>query len=369
MGIRTAVFAAGAGGALFLAGAAIAQTPAAPGGASASSVSQSPSAPPSSAGTVTPSSHQQPKREVEAWGEAEIKAASTHCKAVLKGVHGVMVPEAPIKSGACGAPMVFKLMSIGKGPAVALDPPAILSCDMIATLDKWVKSDLQPLARANLGGPIVKIITMSSYSCRNAYGRKFARLSEHGRANALDIAGFETARSEPALVLTSWGPTAREIRALAAKAEQERKAAEAKAVEEAAIKAASARAPAVGMAATTVSAEPVLRPTLVPGLAIRLPGGGSLPGGTTLGIAPSQLGAPKENGRAKSGKLRPPAKRSPPAGAKAGLPSRQTSFIRKAHETACRRFRTALGPEANRAHKNHLHIDMAQRRNNSSYCE
>ena len=39
---------------------------------------------------------------------------------------------------------------------------------------------------------------MSSYSCRNAYGRAEGRLSEHGKVNALDIAGFVTARGQAA---------------------------------------------------------------------------------------------------------------------------------------------------------------------------
>jgi hypothetical protein len=42
-------------------------------------------------------------------------------------------------------------------------------------------------------------------------------------------------------------------------------------------------------------------------------------------------------------------------------------FLRAAHRAACRIFHTVLGPEANSAHKNHFHVDMAERR--SSICE
>ena len=59
---------------------------------------------------------------------------------------------------------------------------------------------------------------MSSYSCRNAYGRAKSRLSEHGRANALDIRSFVTARGQTAAVVADWGMTAREIAAQAAAA-------------------------------------------------------------------------------------------------------------------------------------------------------
>ena len=72
-------------------------------------------------------------------------------------------------------------MSVGKGPEIVLSPPAVVTCDMVAALAKWVKADVQPLARTHLGSPIVKFETMSSYSCRNAYGRSRTNLSEHGR--------------------------------------------------------------------------------------------------------------------------------------------------------------------------------------------
>ena len=84
---------------------------------------------------------------------------------------------------------------------------------------------MQPLARKHLGAPIVRIETMSSYSCRNAYGRAHGRLSEHGKANAVDIGSFVTARGQAALVVADWGPTARQIAAQAAADKQSRRAA------------------------------------------------------------------------------------------------------------------------------------------------
>ena len=97
----------------------------------------------------------------------------------------------------------------------------------------WVKTELQPLARRHLGQPVVRLETMSDYSCRNAYGRVKTRLSEHGRANALDIRGFVTAGAEVAAVLDDWGLTEREIAAevAAAKVAAEQAAAQQAAVE------------------------------------------------------------------------------------------------------------------------------------------
>lgn len=37
------------------------------------------------------------------------------------------------------------------------------------------------------------------------------------------------------------------------------------------------------------------------------------------------------------------------------------AFLRRLHQSACRRFTTVLGPDYNAAHADHLHLDMAQR--------
>ena len=44
--------------------------------------------------------------------------------------------------------------------------------------------------------------------------------------------------------------------------------------------------------------------------------------------------------------------------------SREAEFVRDAHNSACQIFGTVLGPAANRAHNNHFHLDMKQRRAN-----
>ena len=46
----------------------------------------------------------------------------------------------------------------------------------------------------------------------------------------------------------------------------------------------------------------------------------------------------------------------------------EATFLRDVHAGACRIFGTVLGPEANEAHRNHLHLDLARRRR-SAFCE
>lgn len=300
-----------------------------------------------------------PPAPPEGWTDTEIAAAKLQCDVLLKGIDLVVAPEPPVRAGACGTPAPVRLTSIGKGASeVSFSPPPVLTCDMVKALSDWFKGDLQALAKAYLGSPVVRIETMSSYSCRNAYGRRTTRLSEHGLANALDVGAFVTASAVTARVLGTWGPTQRDIRAQAIAAA---KAAEAKAAaQRAAAAAAGSAAPAPAPAPAPVMAAPK-----APDLGLRFPR--SL-GGEGFGIAPNRLGGPSEKA-----KEQPKAEAKAPDVAVPSQPkveplSREQRFLRAAHGSACKYFGTVLGPEANTDHVNHFHLDMAPRKT-GNFCE
>jgi hypothetical protein len=238
----------------------------------------------------------------------------------------------------------MKLVSIGSNPPIAFVAPPLLTCDMIAALHKWLQGNVQPLARKHLGAPIVSVKVMSAYSCRNAYGRAKTRLSEHGRVNALDIGELLTARGETTLVVADWGPIAREIadKATAEKAEAVKRQAEA------------AAAGRKGKASDQPKmAAPSAPKVMQGGIQIGIPGlTQPADSETSLGWAPpSRLGGPKPASTSTSTAL-----------------SGKAAFLRAIHKAACGIFSTVLGPEANRAHKNHFHLDMAPR-TGATICE
>jgi hypothetical protein len=279
------------------------------------------------------------------WSKQDIELAQARCTALLKGLDVVAMPDAPLREqDDCGTPAPMRLVSIGSHPQVAFSPPPTLTCDMIAALHKWLQRDVQPLARKHLGAPVVTITTMSSYSCRNAYGRSRGRLSEHGRANALDISGFATARGQATLVLADWGPIAREIAAQAAAAQKQREATAPRNTPQATPQ--GPTPPVVVTAPVPGPAQHTLRPSIaieLPGISLQRPEAPA-----ALGLTqPNRLGGPKQNDDGST-----PAE---PLAAKA-------QFLRAAHRGACQIFGTVLGPEANNWHKNHFHLDMAERR-------
>lgn len=323
------------------------------------------------------------------WPAVDVELARARCTQLLKGVEAVTTPEAPFRKGDCGTMAPVRLISIGKNPEVSLSPPAVVTCDMVVALTKWMKEEVQPAARRHLGSEVIRMDSMSDYSCRMAYGRVGNKLSEHGKANALDIRGFTTRKGDNSIVLTDWGQTTRDIKKQIAAAKAA--AAKAEAVKVAAEKANKERAEAAEVAAKSATTDtPLPRRTLVEGLPPREDKGPSLalPASVTkdggLGMAPTHLGGPKDAKAAaadKKAKRKEASKQDktksdeseatvaalPPPGAEtepvAPPPKTASSrFLHEAHASACRIFGTTLGPEANEAHRNHLHVDMAERK-------
>ncbi|MDX2258901.1 MAG: extensin family protein [Hyphomicrobiaceae bacterium] len=322
-----------------------------------------------------------------AWTAADIELGRARCRRLLHSIDAVVVPLDPIKAGSCGTAAPVSLVSVGKSPQVSLSPPVVVNCDLVAAMHTWVTKHLQPAAKKHLGAPLVTIQTMSSYSCRNAYGRADRGLSEHGRANAIDISGFLTAKAVATHLIADWGPTQRDIeRTRLAEAEAAAKAAAAQVASPATpaptvaapagqpaptaraatVLAATSDAP-VGQAATAEPAQPTFsfaRSTLVEGLP-RLPDftGNGRQG---FGISPSRLGGPALADLTDAA----PAVPAIPAAAKpAGtVKIDKGQFLREAQRSACIVFGTVLGPEANNAHRNHFHVDLADRGGQGSFC-
>lgn len=314
---------------------------------------------------------------IAAQRKIEIDTARARCTALLATVNAVTIAKDPIEDGSCGDLAPVELVSVGKNPQVAISPPAILNCDMAVAIHNWVKSDIQPLAKKHLGKEIVRLETMSSYSCRNAYGRTMSKLSEHGKANALDVRGFATATGQTAYVLEGWGMTSGEIRAAAAAAEKEQVArllAE-KAQAEARTRALAAAKPAPS-SAQSANPNPLANAgTLIEGLpkpAITF-GTPMAKQPTDFGLSqPSRLGGPKKPDDKKTTTPANPPKTAAAHDATLSNPNAATAtslFLRAVHETACKRFSTTLGPETNAAHRNHFHVDLAHRNSPKPICE
>ena len=75
---------------------------------------------------------------------------------------------------------------------MSVKPAAILRCRMASAIADWIRSDIAPLAQ-KLGSTISDLDNFDSFECRGRNRVAGALLSEHGRANALDVRAFRLA--------------------------------------------------------------------------------------------------------------------------------------------------------------------------------
>lgn len=266
------------------------------------------------------------------WSEREVATAKADCAKILAGLELDYEPLPPIKEGKCGAPAPILLKSVGSEPRVEINPPATVTCAMARALSAWLDNTVQPVAKARVGAPVVKLANASSYVCRNRYNGTDTLLSEHALANALDVSEFVFQSGEKVTVLANW--------------------------------------PRI-----VATEETTPLPTPVSNKPAKMPERSDVTGTTSIAKT-NPFVAPSVDARSNpfvvptaAAKMPPP---KPPAEA---TPSRvqpsadgMGGFVRKVHQEACNTFGTVLGPEANEAHKDHFHFDM-KARSRKAYCE
>jgi hypothetical protein len=93
---------------------------------------------------------------------------------------------APISSKVqgCGVSEPVRVTSIA---GIRLSQPATLDCDTASALKTWINQAMRP---AFGGREVVELRIAAHYICRPRNNVKGAKISEHGRGKAIDIAGF-----------------------------------------------------------------------------------------------------------------------------------------------------------------------------------
>lgn len=99
--------------------------------------------------------------------------------------------------GACGGEDLVRLEAIvlPDKRKVAVKPAAILRCTMASAIADWVRTDMVPLA-ASLGSTITDLDNFDSFECRGRNRVVGAMLSEHAKANALDVRSLKLANGQ-----------------------------------------------------------------------------------------------------------------------------------------------------------------------------
>lgn len=99
--------------------------------------------------------------------------------------------------GACGGDDLVRLQAIvlPDKERIPLQPPATMRCGMASAVADWLRTDLVPMA-FGLGTKISELDNFDSFDCRGRNRVAGAKLSEHGRANALDVRAIKLANGQ-----------------------------------------------------------------------------------------------------------------------------------------------------------------------------
>lgn len=110
------------------------------------------------------------------------------CLLRLRALRVAFTEQAPIDpGGVCEVARPLVVTSVG---GVALEPAATVNCATAEALAEWAAEVLAPTARRVLDAAPRAIVQASAYVCRPRNNVPGAKLSEHARANAIDIASI-----------------------------------------------------------------------------------------------------------------------------------------------------------------------------------
>jgi hypothetical protein len=140
----------------------------------------------------------------EADKQAEEKAAEkaapqpSACRLALTEDIAIAPSLPPITGpGACGGDDIVRLEAVvlPDKSRVPLKPAATLRCPMATAIAEWIRGDVAAIAR-EAGTAVGELDNFDSFDCRGRNRQAGARMSEHGRANALDVRGVKFANGQ-----------------------------------------------------------------------------------------------------------------------------------------------------------------------------
>ena len=120
-------------------------------------------------------------------------AVPSACQVALAKVAEFKPLPVLIGPGDCGADDAVEMNAIAlpDQSKVAVSPPAIMRCPMAQQVADWVRDDVAPTLKGL--PPLRGLDNLASYDCRGRNNVHAAKVSEHGRADALDVHDFKLA--------------------------------------------------------------------------------------------------------------------------------------------------------------------------------
>jgi hypothetical protein len=108
-------------------------------------------------------------------------------------------PVAGSRQG-CGSEAAVRVHMVSD---VELSQRSVMDCETAKALKTWVEGSAKP-ALSGVGGGLKRLRVAAHYICRTRNNQPGGRISEHGRARAIDISGFRLRDGSLIMVQNGW---------------------------------------------------------------------------------------------------------------------------------------------------------------------
>ena len=125
---------------------------------------------------------------------AEVTSKASDCRLRLATMAAIAPMPRLIGPGACGGRDMVELDAVllADRTRVEVKPAPVLRCEMAESLAAWIREEAAPRVAA-IGAVLRSVENYDDFECR-ARNRVFgAKLSEHGKGNAIDLRSFTLA--------------------------------------------------------------------------------------------------------------------------------------------------------------------------------
>jgi hypothetical protein len=129
-----------------------------------------------------------------------IKRNPALCLQALRGTDIEFRPLEDQPGGECPLVNIVRVSTAG----VSFSQSFTAFCPLVAGWEIFRHNTLQQAAKKHFNQPVTRVEHVGTYACRNVYNRSDGRLSEHARANAIDITGFVLADGTRVTVERDW---------------------------------------------------------------------------------------------------------------------------------------------------------------------
>ena len=129
-----------------------------------------------------------------------VKAGKGRALCGRRSIRGETLSRIPGKLRGCGVKRPVRVSSVA---GVALSRPAIMDCQTAKALETWLSKGVKPVV-GRLGGGVAGLRVIADYSCRTRNSVPGAKISEHGKGRAIDIAAISLKNGAVLDVLRGW---------------------------------------------------------------------------------------------------------------------------------------------------------------------